>query len=60
MEREWVTVQEMANAIEVSSQTVLNWIKAGHLEANRVGPRLLRIPRSEFERVMREAGQGGR
>lgn len=42
---------EFAERIGVSYWTVRRWIKNGTIEAYRAGPKLLRIPRSELDRM---------
>jgi excisionase family DNA binding protein len=38
------SVVEAADHLGVSTKTVRRWIASGHLSAQRVGPRLIRIP----------------
>lgn len=52
----WVTVRDAAEALAVSEKTIRNWLAAGHLKADRVGPRLIRIPASELDRIGRPVG----
>lgn len=47
----WVTVRDAAEALRVSDRTIRNWVAAGILKADRVGPRLIRIPASELDRL---------
>jgi excisionase family DNA binding protein len=48
-ERRFVTPAEAAEALRVSTDTVLRLISAGTLPAIRVSPRLIRIPAPAFE-----------
>lgn len=45
------TTGELAAALRVSERAVRDWIKAGLVRAIRIGPRTVRIPRSEFNRL---------
>ncbi len=49
----YYTVEDIAKELEVSVDTVRNWIKAGRLEAFKVG-RDYRISREQFQRFMDE------
>jgi len=49
--QEYLTPAEFAAALSVSIRTVRNWIKGGVITATRVGPRLIRIPTTEIQRV---------
>ncbi|MGV8973374.1 MAG: helix-turn-helix domain-containing protein [Rhodoglobus sp.] len=49
----WVSIRDASEALHVSTRTIRNWISAGHIGAERVGPRLIRIPASELERIGR-------
>lgn len=49
--QEYLTPAEFAAALSVSIRTVRNWIKSGVITATRVGPRLIRIPTTEIQRV---------
>jgi excisionase family DNA binding protein len=46
-----LSAAEFAAAKGVSIRTVRNWIAAGYVRATRVGPRLVRIPASELDRI---------
>lgn len=46
-----LSAAEFAAAKGVSVRTVRNWIAAGYVRAIRVGPRLVRIPATELERI---------
>ena len=47
----WLSIREAAERLDVSERTIRNWISSSHLRAQRVGPRLIRIPASELDRV---------
>lgn len=55
---DWVSIRDTAEALHVSSKTVRRWIAAGHISAERVGPRLIRIPASELDRIGSPIGAG--
>lgn len=44
-------MQHAADLLDVSRITVRRWIKRGFLKAYRVGPQIIRIPRSEIARM---------
>lgn len=52
----WFTVRTFAQAAGISERTVRSWIRNGTISAERVGPRLLRIPSAELSRVTSPAG----
>jgi excisionase family DNA binding protein len=47
-----LTPEQVATTCHVTTQTVLNWIQAGKLDAVRLSPRVIRIPREGFERFL--------
>lgn len=49
-DQELLTASQAAEALNASSQTIRNWIRAEQLHAVRIGNRFL-IPRSEVERM---------
>jgi excisionase family DNA binding protein len=49
---ELLTPEQVASTCRVTTQTVLNWVHAGKLEALRLSPRVIRIPREGFERFV--------
>lgn len=50
---EWLTVQEAANELGVSTKTLFRWIKSGLLTGRYVNPRLLLIRRADLHKVKR-------
>jgi len=48
---EAISLQEAARILSLSESTIRRLIRHGQLEAIRLGPRLLRIPRSELARL---------
>jgi excisionase family DNA binding protein len=49
---ELLTIAEAAKALKVSTVTMHRWLKQGRLTAYRVGPRAVRISRSELIRLL--------
>ena len=49
--KEAISVSLAAHLLDVHENTIYNWIRSGSLIAVRVGPRLVRIPRSEIARL---------
>ncbi len=50
---EWLTVEDIANDLSVSIETVRNWIRRKKLTAYRVG-RDYRIKRADYTRFLEE------
>jgi excisionase family DNA binding protein len=48
---EAVSVSKAAEILDVCHMTVRRWIISGYIKAYRVGPMLIRIPRSEIARL---------
>lgn len=48
---EAVSIQFTAELLDVSAITVRRWIKRGYILAYRIGPQIIRIPRSEIKRM---------
>ncbi len=57
MSKQYFTVEDIAEQLGVSVDTVRNWIKQGKLEAYKVG-RDYRISREQFEKFMEERRTG--
>jgi excisionase family DNA binding protein len=53
-ERRAFRLSEAAELLGTSRWTVARAIHAGHVRAIRLGPRTLRIPADELERIIRE------
>ena len=47
-----LTIAEVARGLKVSPVTIHRWLKQGRLTAYRVGPRAVRIARSDLARLM--------
>lgn len=54
--RTHITVTEAAEWLDVAPKTVRKWIAAGRLAAVRPGPRIIRIPVLELERLVEPVG----
>ena len=50
-ETEWVTIQQAADRYQVSTKTVRRYITRGLIEAERFGPRLIRVDLNSLEDV---------
>lgn len=51
------TVAEAAELLNVQRVTVYRWIENGTCKSLRIGPKLLRIPASEIERLQSTPAQ---
>ena len=49
---EYLTVAEIAGELKLNQQTIRNWIQKGSLRAVYVGPRRVRILRSDLDRLL--------
>ena len=49
MESKYLTKKEVAEILGISERTVHRMALAGTIPAVRIGPRLIRFPRAEFE-----------
>jgi len=49
---EYLTVAEIASELRLNQQTIRNWIDQGSLRAVRVGPRRVRVLRSDLDRML--------
>lgn len=54
-DRDYYTVPEAADLLNVSPSTVWRWVKAERLPAYRVGPRAIRIKKEDLAAVVRPA-----
>lgn len=48
---EAISIQRAAIILDVHENTIYNWIRSGYLKAIKIGPRIVRIPRSELSRL---------
>ena len=48
---EAISVKKAAEILDVHHLTIRRWIRGGWIKAYRVGPMLIRIPRSELSRM---------
>ena len=49
---EYLTVAEIASELKLNQQTIRNWIRTGSLRAVYVGPRRVRVLRSDLDRML--------
>lgn len=47
----WMSIQEVADELGVTTRTVRRWVAAGSLDASRVGPRNIRIRAADVDRL---------
>jgi len=47
----WLTVQQAAESLQVSTKTIRRYIANGTIQAERVGPRLIRIDSASLDRL---------
>ncbi|HEY9311742.1 helix-turn-helix domain-containing protein [Williamsia sp.] len=52
----YLSVDQAAEELGVSSKSIRRWISGGRLTARRAGPRLIRIDRREIEKMMSPVG----
>lgn len=53
---ELIGLQEAADRCDVSYRTIRRWVAAGHINAVRVGPRLLKINADDLASIMQPTG----
>ena len=51
---EALSLQDAARLLSVHEDTLKNWHKRGWIKLIRIGPRLLRVPRSEIARLKKQ------
>lgn len=56
--RRWGSIAEAALRVGVSRKTIRNWIAAGIIDAERIGPRLIRVDMDSLESVGRPLAVG--
>lgn len=56
---EWVTVREAAELKKISVWTVRRYITQGLIEAERIGPRLIRVNLTSLDRLGRSIQYSG-
>lgn len=54
----YMTPKEVAAELEVSSATVVRWVRDGVIPAKRFGLRVIKIPRTEIERLLNQKRVG--
>jgi len=58
MSTQWLSVEDIAKELNVSIETVRNWIRKNKLIAYRVG-RDYRIKRTDYEKFLEDRRTGG-
>ena len=56
-EHDFLTVAEAARILKVSTVTVHRWLKQGRLPSYHLGPRYIRIRRSDLGAILKPAGR---
>ena len=51
------TVAEVAKALRVHEETIYKKVREGRIKCADLGPRIVRIPQSEVERLMKCSGE---
>jgi len=59
MLKQFYTIQEVAEMLQFSDQTIRDWVRTGRIKAARPGLRAWRIPRAEVERLMAQFDMDG-
>ena len=57
---DFYTVKEFAQRVRLSEKTVRKYIKAGHIDYRRVGPKLIFIPIEEVDNLYVSPARQGR
>lgn len=58
-DRQFYTVEELAELLKVSHQTIHNWIREGRLKDTFKIGRVVRVPVASFEQFLKEnSGEG--
>lgn len=52
LEHELLTISEAAILLKVSTVTIQRWLKQGRLRAYHLGPRYIRIRRSDLDKIL--------
>ena len=52
----WVTIRDAAERCQCSTKTIRRWITQGHIEAERFGPRLIRVSTASLDTFGRSLG----
>ncbi|MGD1097856.1 MAG: helix-turn-helix domain-containing protein [Bryobacteraceae bacterium] len=54
MNTKYMTPKQVAAELEVSSATVVRWVKDGTISAKRLSQRIIKIPRIEVDRLLNQ------
>ena len=54
MTTKYMSTKEVADELEVSTATVVRWVRDGLIRANRFGKRIIKIPRIEVEKLLNQ------
>lgn len=50
----WVSVQQLAEAWQISERTLVRWIRDRRIKAKQFAPRIFRVPLDEVERFLEQ------
>jgi excisionase family DNA binding protein len=50
----YMTITEVASALEVPRPTIARWVRDGTLPSLRFGPRVIKIPRTEIDNLQNQ------
>lgn len=59
MPKKFYTIQEVAELLQFSDQTIRDWVRSGRIKAMRPGLRAWRIPPAEVARLMGQLDTDG-
>ena len=54
MNNKYMSPRQVAEELEVSAATVVRWVRKGTIRAKRFGQRIIKIPRTEIERMLND------
>ncbi|BAT53235.1 DNA binding domain protein, excisionase family [Nostoc sp. NIES-3756] len=54
----FLTTYEIAQILRVNQRTVQRWISSNRLKATKVGPKILRVRKQDFDEFLKGQNQG--
>lgn len=55
MDEKLLTMEQLCDKLQVTRQTIYNWIEAGKISAIKVGPKMIRFEQKEVDRFIEAA-----
>jgi len=52
--KQYMSINEVADALEVPRPTIARWVRDGTIPSLRFGPRVIKIPRVEIEKLQNQ------